>query len=248
MPETSIIIRTKNEERWIGETLKELFNQTYQDFEVIVIDSGSKDKTLAIVKSFPKVKLLEIPSKDFSYPYALNFAIKRSKAIKYICVISGHSVPMTNTYLQDAISDFDLDPKVMGVYGLWKALPDSTFWDKFIINPFFGLIFVLKGNPIIYSKKRGGILQFSNAIFKKEFWDKKNFDERYGLGGEDYEWAVYWLNKGYKIVLEKKMTLFHSHYLNLWEWVEQFMHWMEVLKPHKFDTQKLKFRKNLNYK
>ena len=42
----SIIIRTKNEERWIGRCLESIFKQNYKNFEVIIVDNGSTDKTL----------------------------------------------------------------------------------------------------------------------------------------------------------------------------------------------------------
>lgn len=50
--ETGIIIRTKNEERWIGKCLEKIFKQTYKNFEVVIVDSGSTDKTLEIAGKF----------------------------------------------------------------------------------------------------------------------------------------------------------------------------------------------------
>ena len=35
----SIIIRTKNEERWINYCLKSIFDQTYKNFEIIIVDN-----------------------------------------------------------------------------------------------------------------------------------------------------------------------------------------------------------------
>ncbi len=241
--ETSIIIRTKNEEKWVGEVLRRLEEQTYQDFEVIVIDSGSKDNTLKIVKKSPKVTLLQIPPQDFSYPYALNYATERSKGEKYICILSAHSVPLKETFLEQGIKDLGIDQSVFGAYGMWRAHKDSTFWDKFFIW-FFEKIFIL-GNPLIYKKSRGGILQFTNALFKREFWEKRKFDERYGAGGEDQEWAEYWIAKGYKVVLDKNLGVYHSHYLSLWGWIRQYIEWKKELKPAPFKP--LKFRKSATH-
>ena len=48
----SIIIRTKNEERWLEQCLKKIFNQSYSNFEVIIIDNNSKDRTIKKAKKF----------------------------------------------------------------------------------------------------------------------------------------------------------------------------------------------------
>ena len=57
MVEISIVIPTKNEEKYIGPVLDHLSNQTFNDFEVIVSDGNSTDKTKAIVEAkIPKFK------------------------------------------------------------------------------------------------------------------------------------------------------------------------------------------------
>ena len=47
-PETSIVIRAFNEERWLPEVLQAIATQSYRDFEVILVDSGSVDRTREI--------------------------------------------------------------------------------------------------------------------------------------------------------------------------------------------------------
>ena len=44
-PFISIVVRTKNEDFWIGKCLNEVFNQKYKNFEVILVDNNSKDKS-----------------------------------------------------------------------------------------------------------------------------------------------------------------------------------------------------------
>ena len=46
----SIIIRSKNEEKWIGLCLSMIYKQTYQNFEVILVDNNSTDKTIQKAK------------------------------------------------------------------------------------------------------------------------------------------------------------------------------------------------------
>jgi glycosyltransferase involved in cell wall biosynthesis len=51
-PLVSILILCHNAERWIEQTITSALNQTYPHIEVIVVDDGSKDKSLEIIKSF----------------------------------------------------------------------------------------------------------------------------------------------------------------------------------------------------
>ena len=65
--EVSIIVLAKNEELYIQQTLRAIFRQKVNfEFEIIVIDSGSKDKTLEIIKEFP-VSLIQIPPLEFGH-------------------------------------------------------------------------------------------------------------------------------------------------------------------------------------
>ena len=60
MPEISIIIRTKNEERWIAHCLTAIFQQDYDDFEVILVDNASLDHTVHVAQRFPLASIIKI--------------------------------------------------------------------------------------------------------------------------------------------------------------------------------------------
>ena len=77
----SIIIRTKNEERWIFSCLNALYTQSYKNFEVVVVDNQSSDSTLNRIKDFP-VKLIKI--KKFIPGKAINHI--KSQKVKLLFV------------------------------------------------------------------------------------------------------------------------------------------------------------------
>ena len=59
MIETLIIIRTKNEDRWIKHTIEKINTQTYKKFKIVVVDNYSTDRTVEIVKHY-KLPILKI--------------------------------------------------------------------------------------------------------------------------------------------------------------------------------------------
>ncbi|HAX77744.1 MAG TPA: glycosyl transferase family A [Cyanobacteria bacterium UBA11372] len=72
----SVIIPVYNGEQTIRETINSVLNQTFSDFELIVINDGSQDSTLEIVSSIPDSRI-----KIFSYPNS-GQAISRNRGIE----------------------------------------------------------------------------------------------------------------------------------------------------------------------
>ena len=59
-PIVSVIIPAYNREQTIGRAIQSVLNQTFQDFELIVVDDGSTDGTRAVVEGFgdPRIRYL----------------------------------------------------------------------------------------------------------------------------------------------------------------------------------------------
>jgi len=241
-PALSVIIRTKNESRWLNTVLTILGEQSYRDFEVIIVDSGSTDTTLEIARKH-EVSIVELAPEDFTYPYAIDYGIKHAAATDYYLILSGHSVPIGTDWLQNAVETLKSNDRYMGVYGPLYAMPDATLSDKI----FHGTAFLLKkigahGQRTIEVKNYiTGVLGFTNALIRKDLYEKRPVDQTYAGGGEDAEWVKYWLSEGYVAVLDMNFPVHHSHYLGPLGWVQQFRHWLRVLKgPSSF--KKLSYR------
>ena len=237
-PEISVIIRTKNEERWLGECLRRLARQTHRDFEIVVVDSGSTDRTRDIASRFG-VRLFQIPPEDFSYPYALNYGCGRAQATKYFVLLSAHSLPVSDTWLADGISGFISD-RVMGVYGGIYALPDGSVWEKLLWNRRWATL-RFRTSAVI-TKDGMGVLGFTNAIIRRDLWDAHHFDEAYGAGGEDGEWARHWFARGYVAVKSTRFFVYHSHGLGLRALLAQRKYWKSLGRPRPFTAQEFRKR------
>ncbi len=90
-PFFSIITVVKNDEKNIYKTLKSIFNQSFKNFEYIVIDGKSSDKTLKIIKKSKHINLL-VSEKDKGIYYAMNKGLKHSKGEVIVFVNSGDTI------------------------------------------------------------------------------------------------------------------------------------------------------------
>ncbi|HLN19233.1 MAG TPA: hypothetical protein VK255_03645, partial [Patescibacteria group bacterium] len=174
---------------------------------------------------------------EFTYPYALNFGCQNSGAQKYFVILSAHSLPMSDTWLEDGLKNFEIykDRKILGVYGWMKSLPDSSIWEKIYFDFFCWKILrkILPGVSII-KRPKTGVLGFTNAIVRRDLWQKYQFNENYGLGGEDTEWAGHWMAKSYVAIKDVKFSVEHSHSLGLLAFIKQWKYWYSLGKPQKF--------------
>ena len=96
-PLISIIIRTKNEERWIESCVQNIINQSYKKVEIIIVDNNSTDKTLYKIKKY-KLKIVKI--NNFLPGKAINTGIKKSKG-KIIVCLSAHCIPVNKKWLEN---------------------------------------------------------------------------------------------------------------------------------------------------
>lgn len=85
-PIISVIIPVYNGAKTIKETIKSVLQQTYQDFEIIVINDGSQDETLAIINSIhnPKIKVFSYPNAGLSASRNRGFARACGKFIAFL--------------------------------------------------------------------------------------------------------------------------------------------------------------------
>ena len=124
MLECSISILTKNEERNIGACLDAIFAQkAVEQFEVIVIDSGSTDATLQIARGYP-IRIEQIPAHEFHHARTRNFAASLSKG-PILVNLSQDATPASDMWLHKMIANFQ-DPSVGAVYGRQLPKPGST--------------------------------------------------------------------------------------------------------------------------
>ena len=81
----SVVVPTYNRAYRLEETLRSVVNQTYQDFELIVVDDGSTDDTSKVMQSFPDAQYVSL-KKNYGVSRARNIGITCAKG-NYICFL-----------------------------------------------------------------------------------------------------------------------------------------------------------------
>jgi len=213
--QASIVIRAKNEARDIGDTLKAIFSQVgVPSFEVIVIDSGSTDRTVEIARQYP-VKLIEIPPESFTYGYALNLGIRNASG--EICMaLSAHSLPADEHWLANMLEPF-ADPVVGGVYGRHLPRANATRFELFGM----WLSGVMSDQP----RRQTQDMMFSNAngAFRRALALENPFDE-FIPGAEDLAWADWILRNGWVVCYQPTAAVYHSHGESLFRLLRRMVH------------------------
>lgn len=199
----SVVLRTFNEEKTLFKVLSSLQKQTFQNFELIIVDNCSTDSTLKILSEFFFSRILFIPREVFNHSLSLNVGVHHAIS-NLVVLMNGHSIPTSKYWLESAISNFH-DVKVAAVDGNYIAGSYGSFWEH---------LFDLKQIDTVFRKRKNLPITATNAIIRKDLWQKYQFDEQL-QGCEDYDWALEMISRGYITVKEPKFNVFHSHQLSL---------------------------------
>ena len=197
----SIIIRTRNEERWINPCLREIFNQTYNNIEVIIVHNNSTDNTLKIAKKY-NCKIVEVIR--FKPGYAINEGIRNSSG-KFLVCISAHCIPFDKNWLENLVKEFDTELDVAGVYGRQIPFSFTNPSDKRDLYNLFGKERKVQINDDFFHN--------ANSIIKREIWEKFPFNEQ-TLNIEDRIWANKIISKKFKIIYTPNAIVYHWHGVN----------------------------------
>ena len=173
----SIIIRGKNESRWLKILLKELNKQSIKDFEIIFCDNYSEDNSLKILKKYSVKKIIKF--KKYIPGNILNKAIKRSSG-KFICILSAHCIPVSSKWLEEHLKEINQNPKIAATFGKQIPMPGTS------VQNLIDLDIIFKDQPVLY--KKDPYLNNANAFYRSKILKKNLFNSKL-TNIEDRIWA-----------------------------------------------------------
>lgn len=136
VPKISVIMPVYNGEKWLDESIPSVLNQTFTDFEFIIINDESKDNSLSILNKYAKAdkRVKVFSNKNVGPGESLNFGMAQANG-KYLCFIDQDD-KYTDVYLEQMFCAVDSDGADMAVCYA-RAFDDKTKFSSKIAYPYF---------------------------------------------------------------------------------------------------------------
>jgi len=194
--EISVIIPARNEEKYIGKTLKSLNSQSFKDFEVIVVDNNSKDSTSKIAKKLGAKVIFE---KKRGVGLARNKGAKQAKG-KILLFLDADTIASRD--LLKTYSKIFKDEKVIAATGPVKPFSKSLTYKLgyWLVSDLFVRFCFFFRRPII--------MGMNFAVRKSAFEKEGGFNERFKTF-EDWDFSLR-LRKHGKVVFSKEAFVYSS--------------------------------------
>src|SRR5690554_2681428 len=231
----SVIISTYNSPEWLAKVLHGYNNQTYQNFEVVIADDGSKKETIDLIEAFKKEMFYPIThvwheDNGFQKSQILNKAIVKCQA-DYILMSDGDCIPRED-FVEIHFREREIGYFLSGGYFMLPMDISRAITKESILN---GDCFNLKWlksqglKPSFKNNKltaKGFKSWFLNAItptnaswnghnasgWKKDIIAINGFDERMRKGGRDGELGEEWITTA----LRQKQIGYKA---GVWNWI-----------------------------
>lgn len=132
-PLVSIVVPSYNHTKYIKETILSIVHQTYQNIELIVIDDGSKDNSVEILKDLQKEFDFQLISRENrGLITTLNEGLALSKG-KYFCVVASDDVFMLNK-IEIQVTCMEQNPEYALCFGKMKIIDENSKYVKDLKN------------------------------------------------------------------------------------------------------------------
>lgn len=219
----SVIIPVHNGESYLPEAIESILNQSYQEFELVIIDDGSKDRTHQIALSYPRVTYYY--QEHNGTASARNMGIRKSQG-EYIAFLDADDLWLPDK-LALQIKAFNQDPKLEIVTGCIEQF----------ISPRVDQVknqFAFIKRPLIgYST--------SAIMIKRTALNKTGFFHEDYQEGETISWFANFLDKDINILILPEVIAkrrIHGENLSLKDQSNNYQTMLRILKK-KIDNQRV---------
>lgn len=168
MPLLSVVIITRNRANLLSDAVRSTLNQSYDNFELIIIDDGSSDNTVSTIKAFSDVRIRLYSTEPSGIPKSRNLGVKMAQG-EYVVIMDDDDLMLPNR-LQEHIDS--LTPNSSGSYGGWID-QDSKMEHEYFPGAPHGYSEILFG---------GKVMLHPASMIKREVLLEFPYDENYSFG------------------------------------------------------------------
>lgn len=195
-PKVSVVIPCYNDKDYINETVQAVLDQTFQDFDIVIVDDGSNQETKNVLATIKNEKVTIINQENKGLSAARNTGFKVAKGVYVLAIDSDDTLDVS--FLEKAVVILDKNEKIGAVSSHCT-------------------IFVGNHKIIDYHKpKGGGVSNFlfdnnsvSFALIRKASWEiVGGYDEKMINGFEDWEFWIAMTKTGFEVFMIPEF-LFH---------------------------------------
>lgn len=209
MPKISIIVPVYNCEKYISNCINSILEQSFKDFELILVDDGSSDRSFEICESFAKkdnrVRAIHQPNSGVSR--ARNRGLDEAKG-EYIGFVDGDDCIDKEMYerLYKNLADNNADISICGIVNCFVKKDGTT--EKVRQSPVDGF-WIFSGEQALKEALQSRLYSVNpvNKLFKKELFDKLRYPE--GKISEDAFLIPVVISKAGKVVYDSKPMYYY---------------------------------------
>lgn len=171
----SVLVPARNEEGNIGNCIKSILNQDYKNFELIVLNDNSIDRTKEIMNSFNDSRLKIINGKSLEQGWVgKNFSCHQLQqvAIGEYLLFTDADTEMSNDCISSSINfAIENETDFLTIIPFEESV---TFWEKAVIPMLYFAIMVFLPVPLIerFKRKEFAMGNGQFMLFKRSFYDK----------------------------------------------------------------------------
>jgi rhamnosyltransferase len=199
-PLVSIIMRSYNEGWALGETLSVLRAQEYKNWELIVIDSGSTDGSVEMLRRFHPRHFIQIAHTDYNPSRVMNHGMELASS-DFGIFLNADATPRGAHWLRPLATAL-CNPKTAAVFGRQVPRPDCQAVYACDYERCFG--------PHRESRQWDHFFSMVSSGLRKDIWAKRGFSEAMQYS-EDCEYTLWCRAQGYQIMYVPESIVVHSH-------------------------------------
>lgn len=174
----SVIMSVYNGERFLSESIESILNQTFNDFELVIINDGSTDNTEKILESYNDSRIKVFNQKNVGLTKSLNKAIKLSRG-EYIARMDADDCALPERF-QKQVNFLDVHTDI-GMIGTQNMVIDEQ-----------GKVIGKKRYPVSDNELRKVLIKYNpflhaSVMIKKEVFETVGLYNENKIRGQDYE-------------------------------------------------------------